>query len=763
MLALGLGLSLLWFTRAPLPWERSIQKDPATREMLARRAQLEAREAGADRTVWSKEMMAEHCGRTIEALWDSLNATTNKLQCLAAFPVAEVVLPDWKTAQPLSHGIELREGATSGRTLSTAQWRQRVEEISREGWQLDNIEFRHNRFETDAQGQPGESHFYFAARLTQAAQSQRALIEGELLVNWTNQPRGQAAPEVRRVDATGLQLKTRTGEPFFEEILHETITPAAKTGLIDPLILYDLDGDGLPEIILAAANLVYHRGDGGRYERGALCRYPVPFISTALIADFDGDGLADLLCANARGLFLFKGSPQGTFDEPAKLVWAAQPPLENAMVLTCGDIDEDGALDVFLGQYKVPTLGQVLRPHYYDANDGYPAYLLRNDGHGNFTDVTSTSGLGSKRWRRTYSASLVDLDGDGHLDLSVMSDFAGMDLYRNDGHGHFSDVTTQWVAEPHGFGMAQALADFNADGRIDLLMIGMPSPTVDRLEALNLHRPYSAEDPVRRPAMAFGNRLLLGKAGGGFDQTALSQSIARSGWSWGCAAFDFDDDGFPDVYIANGLESRQSVQDYESEFWLHDMFINDSVDALAASHYFISKNARTRGAGWSYGGYEKNRLFMNLGAQSFIEVGQLAGVSLEEDSRNVVAADLDGDGLVDLAVTTLSVWPEPKQTLRVYRNKLNDGGHWIGFRFQEKNGHRSPVGARVTVQYGGHLAVRAIVTGDSHRSQSANTIHFGLGKIQIVESAEIHWPGGASLTLTNPSVNQHHQVEAPAF
>ncbi|PYI82305.1 MAG: hypothetical protein DME26_18185, partial [Verrucomicrobia bacterium] len=167
--------------------------------------------------------------------------------------------------------------------------------------------------------------------------------------------------------------------------------------------------------------------------------------------------------------------------------------------------------------------------------------------------------------------------------------------------------------------MAHALADFNADGRLDLLMIGMPSATVDRLEHLGLRRPYSAEDSLRRPAMTFGNRLYLGRASGGFEQTALNDSIARSGWSWGCSAFDFDNDGFPDVYIANGLESRQSVRDYESEFWLHDIFVDETIDDVAATSYLMGKFSRTRGSGWSYGGYEKNRLYLNQRGESFVE------------------------------------------------------------------------------------------------------------------------------------------------
>src|SRR5439155_3015474 len=253
----------------------------------------------------------------------------------------------------------------------------------------------------------------------------------------------------------------------------EKITPPSKSDSIDPLILYDLDGDGLSEIIFPRENRVYRRRGTDRYEPEPLCRYAPGLIHTGIIADFDGDGLADLLCAKSEGLVLFQGSPKGTFEQPGRLAWPASPRLTNAMVLTCGDIDRDGDLDLFLGQYKVPSLGQILRPNFYQANDGHPAYLLLNDGHGNFQDVTVAAGLEKKRWRRIYSASFVDLNDDGNLDLLVVSDFAGVDLYTNDGRGRFTDVTREWVSEPHAFGMAHALADFNADGRLDFLMIGM--------------------------------------------------------------------------------------------------------------------------------------------------------------------------------------------------------------------------------------------------------------------------------------------------
>ena len=170
--------------------------------------------------------------------------------------------------------------------------------------------------------------------------------------------------------------------------------------------------------------------------------------------------------------------------------------------------------------------------------------------------------------------------------------------------------------------------------------------------------------------MTYGNRLYLGRPGGGFEQADLGQSVARSGWSWGCSAFDCDNDGFPDIYITNGHDSRQTVREYEPEFWLHDIYIDRSVDDVSATAYYMAKFARTRGQGWSYGGRDKNRLFLNQQGASFLEVAYLFGVGAEEDSRCVATADLDGDGRMDLLFTTLQQWPQSKQTLQVYRNNL---------------------------------------------------------------------------------------------
>lgn len=742
------------------PVATSALPEHVTRELLAQVATLEAKEKELDATLWAKERLAEQCGQMFDELWDAINRSTNKLAMLAQFGFGEITIPELKPPQALAHEIRLHEASERRATWTSDRWREWLAESARAGWELVQCEFRHTGFEIDPAGQPARSTYTLSAHLLNAPRQDRAMIEGELLVEWGPKPAADALHKVERIDARGLKVKTRQGEPGFRPIFVETLAPPQGSFFIDPLILYDLDGDGTSETVLAAKNLVFRRRSPEFLESGPLCRQWPGLVFTALIADFDGDAAADFLYAKFEGLFLVKGTPHGNFDETPRQVWSAEPHLKYAQALTCGDIDGDGDLDVWLGQYKVPyNQGQMPTP-YYDANDGHPAYLFQNDGRGNLTDMTAAAGLGPKRWRRTYSGSLVDLDDDGDLDLAVVSDFSGLDLYANDGRGHFTDVTDQWASERSAAGMSHAVADFDRDGRLDLLMIGMPSPTVDRLNQLGLARPGLPDDAMKRGALMFGNRLLLARAGGGFAQTPLSESIARTGWSWGCSAFDFDNDGWLDVYIATGHETKQFTRDYETEFWLHDAYVATSKPDLALAAYLSTKQGRTRGRGWSFGGWEKNRLCLSQGGRGFLDVGHLMGVALEADSRNVATDDLDGDGQLDLLVTTFEAWPEVKQTLQIFHTTLPAHGHWIGVRLREEGNGLSPVGARLTVRAGETKFVRQIITGDSFRTQFANTVHFGLGDLTRVDELEVRWLNGRKVVLRQPAVDRYHDVRA---
>lgn len=774
---------VLWrWWRAPDPFAETAQiSERARLQFDARAAWLEAREARAAATYWAAEKLAQSCGHVFDDWWDALNTAPDKLAVAAAFPVGEVRLGRWAIGTPLPHGIVWTESAGPGAMLGASAWRRWVRAQARAGWRLMQVEFRHVRFETNTAGQPRQSGFYFSAHLTNALQPLRAEVVGDLAVDWAPTGDTNRPARVARVDASRLTLKTRAGEPPFVPVLDAEIEPPERRFPIDPVLVRDLDGDGFPEIALPGVNRLYRRAGPEGYLAGPLCAEEPGSLFTALIEDFTGDGVPDLLVVNAPGLLLFPGrtatagpvvttppaggaapaSAEAWFVEAPVSVWTADPPLKNPMALTCGDVDGDGDLDVFFAQYRVPLLGQVLRPAYHDALDSYPAYLLRNDGAGRFHDATEAAGLAAKRTRRTYSASLADLDGDGHLDLLVVSDFAGAEVYRNDGHGRFTEVTETWLGDAKGFGMAHTFADFNADGRPDFLMIGMPSPTVDRLNHLGLSRPGAAGDAAMRARMACGNRLFLARSEGGFARVADHDAISRSGWSWGAAAADFDDDGWPDVYIANGHQSTRSVREYEPEFWLHDLYVDETVEDTVAGAYLFRKLDRTRGQGWSYGGYEKNRLYLNRGGAGFAEVAHLFGVALEADARNVVAEDLDGDGAPDLLVTTFELWPRERQTLKIYRNRLAGRGHWIGFARAGPGGGDLPVGTRVEVRAGGRAWTRAVVNGDSHRCQHSGRLHFGLGEAAAVEEVAVRWPDGRQTVLRAPAVDCYHALSRP--
>lgn len=151
---------------------------------------------------------------------------------------------------------------------------------------------------------------------------------------------------------------------------------------------------------------------------------------------------------------------------------------------------------------------------------------------------------------------------------------------------------------------------------------------------------------------------------------------------------------------------------------------------------------------------------MNRAGRSFLEVGHLFGVALEEDTRNIVSADLDGDGRADLVVLSFDRWPSPRQKFRIFRNTLPAVGAWVGFHLRGDGS--SVLGSRVTVEMSAGRASRVVVTGDSHRSQHPATVHFGLGDLKHPPSeATIHWASGAVTRIPAPEPGRYHDVQAP--
>lgn len=705
-------------------------------------------------TSWRKELVARQHEAIFVQLWDQLRTNTASLTVIQHFRFGELLIGTPGEPTDVALGISRTELGPPFETLSRDEWHRRVSQWFEKGYRLEQSEWRHPRFDW-SDGGAHQSTLAIWLHLVNTNLSERIVLRGQLRVEWGRGADGKPIPQ--RINATGLELLRRSGETPFLHIVTEAVT-GENAPFLEPLLqLYDLDRDGLSEIILPRRNRVYWNQGNGVFRPDSLCRQPLSDIGTALLADFTNEGYVDLLCAHRSGLSLYRGDVSGRFEAAPQRIEFTNDELPNPHVMTAGDVDADGDLDVWAAQYKIPYQSGQMPAPFSDAHDGYASYLLINDGRGQFADCTEASGLAGKRFRRTYSSSFVDLDDDADLDLVVVSDFAGLDLHVNDGRGRFTDVTESWLNENRAFGMAHTLGDYDGDGRLDLFMIGMNSFVAERLERLMSSADLPG-DRASRSAVTYGNRLYFHR-NGRLVQTAASDQLARTGWSWGATSADFDNDGDLDFYVVNGHISARSAAEYEPQFWLFDLQPGKWAGQTELVSYSQEARARFRSLGTSYGGYEKNRFFLNTPQAGLLEAGYLLGLSLEQDCRNVVADDLDVDGKLDLLVTTFSVWPVPKQELHLFPNFIQTGGNWIGVRLNEHGRGFSPVGAKISITTPRGTQKRYLVTGDSYRSQHAPAAHFGLGNETRVDKVEVQWPNGRRRTLRNPAVHRYHSIE----
>ncbi len=740
--------------------EKALSHPLIDKEVIDSFQKLEQQEAKRNRTIWAKEQAAQRHEAIFIRLWNDLNRSDSPLRVLAQFPFKKLLLQQDTRTQTHRHGIKRLELTGNKQAWSPPEWKTRLRQWRQEGYTIEQSEWRHAAFEVDSSTQQARSTIWMSVHVKNSKRPERLIIQGDLSVTWEKAKPGDNRLHPSVIDASQITITRRQAKPAFKRVFADTVPPQAKSGYIDPLIAHDLNQDGQLEIILAASNRVYRRQKDGRFVADQLCRFKEEPIFTGLMIELNRDSHADFLCVDKQGLLLYTANSKGEFDRRPKRVWKSDEPIQHGEAITAGDIDHDNDLDIWLGQYKAPyTDGQMPTP-YYDANDGYPSYLLINQGNGQFTNQTRQRGLTTNRFRRVYSGSLADIDQDRDLDLVVVSDFAGADLFLNQGNGTFREATTSLMDEPHAFGMAHTFGDFNQDGHADLFMIGMNSWTASRLEHLGLGHPDYPDYNRMRAPMTFGNRLYLwDENGDGFKQPPFQRPLNHTGWSWGTDAFDFDNSGTLDIYIANGHKTKASVREYEPHFWLHDIYVGTSKPSLVNDLYFRSTHEESRNQlNRSYGGYEKNRLLFNSGNLDYLEIAYLMGVALEADSQNVLAEDIDNDGRQDLIVTTSEQWPQKRKRLLVFRNTLSTDHHWIGFRFRSREGGPSPIGSTVTVETAsGHL-VRHLVTGESYRCQPSNTVHFGLGKQDSVKTVTIRWPNGDRTQLHNPEVDRYHPI-----
>ena len=730
---------------------------PSTADELIRQRQE------LDNTVWALEVAAQKHEEAFVALWDNLRKADDKYAVLEAFPFERLAFGSLRKAREYDGGIRVSELGKPDKTLTPDEFRRRMAAFREQGYRIVQTEWHHSAFQQPARG-PARSKVSMQLHVARDDPPHRAVLKGELDVEWSGKQDEQGRPLPAKIAARNMQLMERSAPAVFKAILPETTELQPKQ--VMPLLLYDLDGDGLSEIILGGWNRVYWNRGGVEFEAETLLQDPVKMFDAAIIADFNGDSRGDLVCVGEDGwLTIYDGDDQGKFTASPRRFGGMR--FDYAKSFTAGDIDGDGDLDLWIGQYKQPYLQGSMPTPFYNANDGYPAVLLLNDGSGQFADVTQQAGLAANRHRRTYSSSFVDLDEDGDLDLLTVNDFCGIDIYDNDGQGSFTDVTADLVDQRHSFGMAHTFGDYDLDGKLDFYVIGMSSTTARRLDSMNLGRAEHPDINRMRSAMGYGNRMYLARDDGGrrrYVQPSFNDHVARTGWSWGTTSFDFDNDGDRDIYVVNGHNSGKSARDYCTRYWCHDIYTGTSQTDKEVGKLFVNSLDDLLKGEMSWNGFEHNELLVNDGGQDFLSAAFLLGLAFEFDSRAMASDDLDADGRPDLVVVEYRSHGAGAESFAVHvlLNQLETGNHWIGVRLREEGGGVSPIGAHVTLNYDGTRQIAGIVTGDSFSSQHAHTVHFGIGPATEVESLEVEWPRGGRRVLEHPAIDRYHAMRLSA-
>ena len=485
----------------------------------------------------------------------------------------------------------------------------------------------------------------------------------------------------------------------------------------------DVDDDGWQDMLLVNgtawperddeatyARLYRNDGDGtfSDITRGSGLDVPL-YGMGGTAADFDNDGHVDVYLTALGPNRLLKGRGDGTFADVTGAAGVGDPGWSTGALWF--DYDKDGHLDLFVGNYVEWTRDTDLFCNVGDAKSyctpesyqGQSPTLYRNRGDQTFEDVTTAAGLRAPS-AKALGVTMLDVDGDGWMDLFVTNDTQPDQLFRNRGDGTFEDIGVLAGVAFSEAGVARAgmgvdAIDFDRSGRPGLV-IGNFSGEMMAL--------YHNE----------GNGLFIDEA----PRSAIGRATLLT-LTFGCFFFDFDLDGWPDIFAANG-------------------HIDDEIERVQSRVSYA----------------QPPQLFRNLEQGGFEEIVAPDGSALAMPvvGRGAAYADIDHDGDLDVLATANG---GPARLLR------NDGGnanHVLRVRTVGTASNRDGIGARVEVTAGGATRWQRVKTGSSYLSQSEPTLTFGLGPAATTSTVRVTWPSGQVDTLDGVEPDQTITIEEGA-